>query len=352
MVRRKSGFTLVELLVVIAIIGILVALLLPAVQAAREAARRMQCGNNLKQIGLSLHNYHDVYKNFPSLRLRNARCPGPNSTQQAWNSTNISWHGRILPFIEQQPLYDQIDMGGSHGCASPIWWNTAGPMRDVVQRAVLPAYRCPSDPGVGGLIWTDPGGTKRTGGRPNQNYGHNNYVGSIGHNTDVETRVINSRGIFTEMRHRSATDRGESVGLQHVLDGTANTLMVSECLIGFPHRQQNSSFQGSPDAVTAQNNGCSNGGPSTGTTRQRGNSWFRGYFPAGNTFTSLMTPNSRLYDCGSNTGAAMFAARSLHPGGVQSAMAGGSTHFFAETIDWNTWKFLGGRADGETVSVP
>ena len=354
MVRRKFGFTLVELLVVIAIIGILVALLLPAVQAAREAARRMQCGNNLKQIGLAVHNYHDTYKNFPSLRLRNAQCPGGNSTISAWNTTNVSWHGRILPFMEQQPLYDQIDWAGGHGCANPIWWNTAGPMRDIVQRAAIPAYLCPTDPGVGGLLWTDPTGTKRTGGRPNQNYGHTNYVGSIGHNSRTETRPINARGIFTEMRHRSSTDRGESLGLQHVLDGTANTLMVSECLIGFPHRQVNSTFTNphQPQNVTNVNNGCSSGGPSTGTTRQRGNSWFRGYFPAGNTFTSLMTPNSKLWDCGSNTGAAMFAARSLHPGGVQSAMADGSTHFFAETIDFNTWKFLGGRQDGEAVNIP
>jgi hypothetical protein len=253
--------------------------------------------------------------------------------------------------MEQQPLYDQVDLNAS-GCSSTGWWSYAGPNRDVVIGTVIPGYLCPSDPGVGGLLWTDPGGTKRVGASPNRQWGHTNYVGSIGHNLDIETVVTNSRGIFTEMRHRSNTDKGQSVGLQHVLDGTANTLMVAECLIGFPNRNVNSGHQGNPDNVTQNDNGCAGGGADTNANRSRGNSWFRGYEPAGIAFTSLMTPNSKLWDCGANTGATMFASRSLHPGGAQACMADGSTHFFAETIDWRTFKFLGGRADGESVSIP
>src|SRR3989304_5170621 len=103
---RRLAFTLVELLVVIAIIGVLVALLLPAVQAAREAARRMQCGNNLKQIGLSLHNYHDVFKSFPG-----TYCGVPDAVNGAWSGETFrgSVKVRLLPFIEQSSMFDAID---------------------------------------------------------------------------------------------------------------------------------------------------------------------------------------------------------------------------------------------------
>src|SRR5688572_27645245 len=102
--RLSRGFTLVELLVVIAIIGILVALLLPAVQAAREAARRMQCGNNLKQIGISIHNYHDTYKSFPSGWI----CPSVATGAMAVDQESWGWSSLILPFMEQQALHDQL----------------------------------------------------------------------------------------------------------------------------------------------------------------------------------------------------------------------------------------------------
>src|SRR5688500_12417046 len=108
----RRGFTLVELLVVIAIIGILVALLLPAIQAAREAARRMQCGNNIHQLGLGLQNYHDIHETFPS-------CWGGNQTY-ADNCTGFSWMALVLPYVEQQPLYDTIDQYGAVNQALPI----------------------------------------------------------------------------------------------------------------------------------------------------------------------------------------------------------------------------------------
>ena len=123
MSHRKRGFTLVELLVVIAIIGILIALLLPAVQAAREAARRTQCTNNLKQFGLGMHNYHDTYKTFPY---------GHDNTGR-----RVTWFPLILPFIEQQALHDEFDW------VANSWFGAQAPAcnRDV------PGARCPSDPG-------------------------------------------------------------------------------------------------------------------------------------------------------------------------------------------------------------
>lgn len=136
----RSGFTLVELLVVIAIIGVLVALLLPAVQSAREAARRMQCSNHLKQMGLALHNFHDTYKTFPSAgdtpwpEIGNYRQGGSGVTYGA-DRQGLSWSYQILPFLEKQNIYD-IDFGPSIAQQNNS--------RDTIRSAIVPEYKCPS----------------------------------------------------------------------------------------------------------------------------------------------------------------------------------------------------------------
>jgi len=136
--RSRAGFTLVELLVVIAIIGILVALLLPAVQAAREAARRMQCGNNLKQIGIALHNYHDTYKALPPGWLTKRS----NPTTCLPNENFWHWGALILPFMEQQPLHQLLNVGN-------ISLTQAGntPAILAAMQQPIAGYRCPSDIG-------------------------------------------------------------------------------------------------------------------------------------------------------------------------------------------------------------
>jgi prepilin-type N-terminal cleavage/methylation domain-containing protein len=338
---RKRGFTLVELLVVIAIIGVLVALLLPAVQAAREAARRSSCGNNLKQIGLALHNYHDIYKSLPFARIRQAAPDPPGS----WNTSNINWQARILAQMEQGPLFERTDWR--------IWpgWNAPN---DVVRTTTIEGYLCPSDPGRGNFPWTDPSGTKRTGPLPDRNDGHTNYVGSIGHDTILRTVPGQARGWLVEGRYNSATDRGGSLSLTDFLDGTSNTVSVSECIVGFPSDRTNSSLASTPDNVTGTNNGCTGAAPlGTGvTTAARGSTWFRGYEPSTMVFTTLMTPNSKLWDCGANSDNSVFAARSAHRGGVQASLGDASTRFVADTIDWQVWKFLGGTKDGQSVQFP
>ena len=139
MIRRRgtrSGFTLVELLVVIAIIGVMVGLLLPAVQAAREAARRMSCSNNMKQIGLGMHNYHDSLRSFPL---------GSYNLRETWPASGSNWRALLLPYIEQSPLYDQLQftatssfMAGGAAGANALLGN------EVLRELLIPTYRCPS----------------------------------------------------------------------------------------------------------------------------------------------------------------------------------------------------------------
>lgn len=321
--KCKRGFTLIELLVVIAIIAILIALLLPAVQQAREAARRTQCKNNLKQIGLALHNYHDVYLTFPPARVRTR-----GTSVGAWNTSNIGWAPRLLGQIEQNNIFAGIDWdlwkgnGGVNG-ASP----------DGARRQKLPAFRCPSEPGRGAWAWTAPDGTEQVGNLPSNSYATTNYVACIGADTRLRSEGSRPRGVMSE---------NSSTRFRDIKDGTSNTVAVSECIIGFPFLRTNAS--GSPEAC-----------PTTGTAyatngyRSRGSSWFYGELPMASTFTTAMTPNSRLWDCGSNTDRALFAARSAHTGGVQATLADGSARFISENIDATLWANLGDMADGNVI---
>jgi prepilin-type N-terminal cleavage/methylation domain-containing protein len=137
----KTGFTLVELLVVIAIIGVLVALLLPAVQAAREAARRSSCANNLKQYGLALHNYADVHGSLPS---------GGHANWDATGFYSHGWQVRMLPFAEQTALYDQLWVNGKDNAGNPVPLQAVGQQQingKFVREMGIPYARCPSDPG-------------------------------------------------------------------------------------------------------------------------------------------------------------------------------------------------------------
>jgi prepilin-type N-terminal cleavage/methylation domain-containing protein/prepilin-type processing-associated H-X9-DG protein len=183
---KRPAFTLVELLVVIAIIGILVALLLPAVQAAREAARRTQCTNNLKQFGVALHNYHDTYRTFPSGYIRSTGSRG-------WG-----WGALTLPFIEQQNVHDALGIGA--GAAVP-----SSPNNDT--KTVISAFICPSDPS--GNLNLDRGGHAKS------NY--QGVYGSVKPNPDPNTGPGN--GMFFER---------SNIGFHSITDGSSNTLAVGE----------------------------------------------------------------------------------------------------------------------------
>lgn len=317
----RKGFTLVELLVVIAIIGILVALLLPAVQAAREAARRMQCTNNVKQLVLAAHNYHDTYKTLPQGRI--ARLNG-FSTSNAWSGFAV-----LLPFIEQGPLWDQAQ---SQNWGNP-WDN------NVVTTAKIAAFFCPSDTNVQKAV--------RGGRSYHFCYGDSMHDAHSGHPNG------GLRGVF------HGTDVGTiyppANGFAAIKDGTSNTIAISESVSGDQtNRVKGNVVRGGDDDVLPVDrsnanfhrrraNVCQaqigpNGMylptyPTTNGDQQRGWRWGDGrpYFTA---FMTVLPPNSAscTYANADSTGG-HYAASSEHPGGVVVGMADGSTQFISDTIN-------------------
>ncbi|MCA9086302.1 MAG: DUF1559 domain-containing protein [Planctomycetaceae bacterium] len=321
----RKGFTLIELLVVIAIIAILIALLLPAVQQAREAARRTQCKNNLKQIGLALHNYHDVYGTLPPGRVRNTY----SNITSSWYTGNIAWLPRILAQIDQAPLMNTIDWNMGQGTsATDGHGGVNGTNPTGARRQIIPAFRCPSDPGTGGVPWTTASGQKVTGAAPNTGYASGNYVGAVGTATRLNA---NPPGIFGQNTRTKFRD---------ITDGTSNVLAVSEVVIGFYRVDGNDG---------GNNTACTSTTKDTNNTRQAGYSWFYSYFPQAAFFSTFVGPNSKQVDCGANSDRVNQAARSMHVGGVQAVLCDGAVRFISENIDLTTWNHLGDKADGNPI---
>ncbi|MEO2015886.1 MAG: DUF1559 domain-containing protein [Fuerstiella sp.] len=340
---RQRGFTLIELLVVIAIIAILIALLLPAVQQAREAARRTECKNKLKQLGLSLHNYHDTHGAFPGNEV-GCVTDTPPSRQTCWEG----WSGlaMILPYIDQAPLYNNADFNR--------YWNDAGAQRDV-STTFLPAFVCPSDPNGGGKI---------TG-----NSAPTSYALSTGPLSHWHGRNYRLPGMFS---------RQSSVRIRDVRDGTSNTILASEVQIGdFGNTKDTVSYRNSRAGTLRRTGNATNWSPrfnaspdhlqqiqdyharcaagigSTGGGQddEAGRFWASGRVFWGPWFNTLMPPNTR-YNCdndGSVTDMQIKNASSYHTGGVQVLMGDGSVRFATENIDHGIWVSLGSKGDGETI---
>jgi len=353
--HRVRGFTLVELLVVIAIIGILIALLLPAVQAAREAARRSQCTNNLKQFGLGFHNYHDVYKAFPRMTTGGISCGSPFATE--WRS--YSAHDALLPFMEQQALSQLVQTAintngfaccgnNAQGVISMEALYAGTPIN--INRTTVPTFRCPSDSEIIDANLT----------------AYTNYAGCAGANKGWGISVTDQNGV---MNYQVSTD------MSSILDGTSNTLAFSEIVTANTGSYAaGSTTQKSLSAVREGNGLGANGAPDSYPTITEayvnnigiqaaaltaingnpvGERWYRGQ--QGRTaFTTLLTPcsqypNVTFHCAGCNyDGRGFHGARSLHPGGVNAVLCDGSTKFFSSTIAWITWQQLGARKDGGT----
>ena len=299
--QSRHGFTLVELLVVIAIIGILVSLLLPAVQSAREAARRMQCSNNLKQIGLAMHNYHTAHDAFPYA------CNGRH-----WST----WIRALLPYIEQQNMYDQYD--------ETIKYNVS-PNIELIQTRIE-TYTCPSDsPSV---TWFK--------GAPNYN-----YVVNLGNTSTWRDTPLNGvdfkAGPFFNQNDPPASGI-TATNISEIRDGTTNTLMVSEVRQG-------------------RNDGDLRGltwwGPASGFSAHNGpNTAVPDYLDGGWCPTESHTLDGWACQPATSANPVTFNARSWHPGGVLAVLCDGSVHFFSDSISLDTWRALSTMAGGEVVTLP
>jgi len=317
----RSGFTLIELLVVIAIIAILIALLLPAVQQAREAARRSQCKNNMKQLALGLHNYHDTHSVFPFSTITNIGGPTYNGNA----NTRQGWFHLILPFIDQQSYYNLIaprfQDGGMTISAATL------PVRDTVVSTLI----CPSDPSL-----------PKYSSKASDQGSHGSFVlcgggGTLGVVNTTGTAEIPDFGGMFYPRSR--------IRVRDVMDGLSNTLMVSELV-------------NTTDGIGASGTGNVSCG---GNHDLRGRYW-NPYHHGGNVFTSMRSPNTPVGDvaeycngtpyapcraCSSATVANEVYARSLHVGMVNVALADGSVRAVSSNISSDVFTALGTRTGGE-----
>ena len=305
-VRRKRlrGFTLIELLVVIAIIAILIALLLPAVQQAREAARRSTCKNNLKQIGLALHNYHDTHRVFPPGYIRNTQVTG------VANFPNFGWPVMILPFFEETALYNKIDAESS-GFA--VDWCTDNQALYDLSREVIDAYRCPSDPGDAFSDWGVNKGTSGiTGGNPaKSNYEASNQCFTSNSNTKIRDIIDGTSNTFLvgEVTGDGEGDFIDGLWMGAHRWGSADTNYTSEGIIADP----TGSYGGFPYRINDPGNECP---------------------PPPDYCTSAHRKNTYS---------------SMHEGGAHFLFGDGSVHFLSENIDLTLYRNLARKNDRNVV---
>ena len=306
---RFRGFTLVELLVVIAIIGILIALLLPAVQAAREAARRSQCSNNLKQLGLALHNYHDVFKRFPSGCGETS--PAGLTPWTAGNHRKGSQLVKILPQMEQGPLHDQVPFDSD----VDAWFGQA-----ANRNIQIPGYICPSDT----LARTDRALSNYGTSMGSQNMGsqggwctaYNGHInGATGHGSTNDPESVS--GIFSRY-HWAAR-------FADITDGTSNTIAMGEIR------------------------------PNCGDHHYHGwwesNSLWTATRAPINYATCQNEPGYQANSCNAwNNWQTSQGFKSRHPGGAQFLFCDGSGQFLSETMDYQMYQYLGCRNDRQPVS--
>ena len=301
---KRRGFTLIELLVVIAIIAVLIALLLPAVQAAREAARRSQCINNLKQMGLALHNYHDAIGTFPmSYAARVPFVNGATDTAPGWG-----WGTMILPQLELSTVYNAANFGLAVESAQ----------NSTVVRSIVSTYLCPSDPMPGG-----PFAVANSSGATVAMMAPTSYAACVGNDLADSTTGLNNDGIGNGVMFRNS-----GIRIAGITDGTSQTIVIGE---------RAWSINSGPWAGVATNavisRGPANPCPRTGAAYYLAATLVQAHC---NVLNSITDPDGGLDD---------FSSR--HPGGANVVFADGSVRFLKSVLG-----NLGQRSDGSTIYSP
>jgi prepilin-type N-terminal cleavage/methylation domain-containing protein/prepilin-type processing-associated H-X9-DG protein len=299
----RRGFTLIELLVAIAIIAVLIALLLPAVQAAREAARRVQCTNNLKQIGIALHGYHDAVGAFPMGYIAGGRfVDGATDTVPGWG-----WATMILPQLEQGPLFNAANF-----CLS-----VAAPQNATVIGTPLLAFVCPSDLTTGPFAVVDPSGTVLATAAPSS------YADCVGGNETDTATGINNDGLGTGVFYRDSRVR-----VADITDGTSQTVAIVERAWS----KASGVWAGAVPNGTIRR-GPQNACPTTGALS----------YPA----ATLVQAHCHLINTNADPDGGLDDCSSLHPMGANFLFADGSVHFLKDILADG-----GVRSDGSSVYTP
>lgn len=339
--RQREAFTLIELLVVIAIIAVLIGLLLPAVQKVREAAARTQCTNNIKQISLALHNYHDVYHNFPpAVLIPYAQAGNDPLTGGSANPFGPNWAIFILPFIEQQNLYAQanpLSYPGTNDLSNLASYNLS--WRNV-RGFTIKTYLCPSDTGQD-VPFTDPGGAPPEPGWARGNYACNGGTADIDHQIGGDSGVPNPPFPGISKGPVMSIDFGAT--LTTIPDGTSTTFLVHEVRIGLNAMDRRGVWaMGMPgssmvcagrDYNPTPNNRLDESDEIEGCWRF----WYAG-IGTNNGMGCRSQPEK--YSMGGQ-------ARSRHTGGVNAAFCDGHVQFINNSISQLTWVLLQSTNDGQ-----